>query len=721
MPFHGHHHSASSSYQNGPTTQPGAATGIYQAAQALGSIGAPSGNLRVATSGTTGAATDAFLPSNGNTTDLIVGGQTAPPTIPGFPGPGTDHPTATAIQPHSADLSRRTQTLGRQPEELHMPPSSLTMGQHSSHQPSQNTLPQRYVPSQDQLASNTPGINVQQATPKTSHFASASTGAGLPGALQPGNSGRPVPSSVNTAPSSIPFAQTTTQPPQQYSTPSRSGTVSQAHSYSRSSPSGFEQSKYIPYSSTPENKYTSPPAQKYGYPQTPSGALSNSPLGLSDIRPRADSSLSDGPPSANPFLFDIAASQPPNCNYVAPWPVYAFDWCKWPAQQHSGGSSAGKIALGSYIEDGHNFIQILDSQITSQSSTDSPSTSPAHGLEFVKVAEATHSYPLTRILWEPPSSQKQSTDLLATSGDHLRLWSLPSTTATSTNNSITRSSKDQLVQKLTPLALLSNSKSPEHTAPLTSLDWNTLSPSLIITASIDTTCTIWDIPTLTAKTQLIAHDKEVFDVRFCANSVDVFVSCGADGSVRMFDLRSLEHSTIIYEPSEKGEKGSSPGNMSPTTAQQMLASAPPLLRVAASPHDSHLLATFAQDSSVIRILDVRQPGQALLELRGHGAALNCMEWSPSRRGTLASGGDDSLVLVWDLLNQSNAAALPAGSNGAPSGNPPSSTEHGRGPAACWQCDYEVSNISWAPQSALTSHGNDWLGVSGGRGLWGVKT
>ena len=60
---------------------------------------------------------------------------------------------------------------------------------------------------------------------------------------------------------------------------------------------------------------------------------------------------------------------------------------------------------------------------------------------------------------------------------------------------------------------------------------------------------------MTAKTQLIAHDKEVFDVRFCANSVDVFVSCGADGSVRMFDLRSLEHSTIIYEPTAKDDKG----------------------------------------------------------------------------------------------------------------------------------------------------------------------
>ena len=47
-------------------------------------------------------------------------------------------------------------------------------------------------------------------------------------------------------------------------------------------------------------------------------------------------------------------------------------------------------------------------------------------------------------------------------------------------------------------------------------------------------------------------------MRFCANSVDVFVSCGADGSVRMFDLRSLEHSTIIYEPSEKKDGCKSP-------------------------------------------------------------------------------------------------------------------------------------------------------------------
>ena len=155
--------------------------------------------------------------------------------------------------------------------------------------------------------------------------------------------------------------------------------------------------------------------------------------------------------------------------------------------------------------------------------------------------------------------------------------------------------------------------------------------------------------------------------------------------------------------------------MSPTTAQHTMSHSPPLLRLAASPHDAHLLATFSQDSSLIRILDVRQPGQALLELRGHASAINCIEWSPSRRGTLASGGDDSLVLVWDLLNQSTSAPAVNNSQGGQGGE-----TRGQGPVASWQCDYEVGNLTWAPQSGLTAQGSDWLGVSGGRGIWGVS-
>ena len=42
------------------------------------------------------------------------------------------------------------------------------------------------------------------------------------------------------------------------------------------------------------------------------------------------------------------------------------------------------------------------------------------------------------------------------------------------------------------------------------------------------------------KQQLIAHDSDVYDFAF-AKGVFLFASVGADGSVRMFDLRCVLH------------------------------------------------------------------------------------------------------------------------------------------------------------------------------------
>jgi WD repeat-containing protein 68 len=67
---------------------------------------------------------------------------------------------------------------------------------------------------------------------------------------------------------------------------------------------------------------------------------------LEQIRPRANSNINE----ENAY----GDLQPTNSNYIAPWAVFAFDWCKYPTL---GGNSAGKMAIGSYLEDPHNFVR----------------------------------------------------------------------------------------------------------------------------------------------------------------------------------------------------------------------------------------------------------------------------------------------------------------------------------------------------------------------------
>lgn len=69
--------------------------------------------------------------------------------------------------------------------------------------------------------------------------------------------------------------------------------------------------------------------------------------------------------------------------------------------------------------------------------------------------------------------------------------------------------------------------------------------------------------------------QQVYDIAFsrAGGGRDMFASVGADGSVRMFDLRHLEHSTIIYEDPQHH----------------------PLLRLCWNKQDPNYLATMAMD------------------------------------------------------------------------------------------------------------------------------
>ncbi|KAM7287024.1 DDB1 and CUL4-associated factor 7 [Ixodes scapularis] len=251
--------------------------------------------------------------------------------------------------------------------------------------------------------------------------------------------------------------------------------------------------------------------------------------------------------------------------YEAPWTVYSMNWSVRPDRRF-------RLALGSFIEEYNNKVQLV--------SLDEDTS------EFCAKSTFDHPYPTTKIMWIP-DTKGVFPDLLATSGDYLRVW---------------RAADDTRLE-----CLLNNNKNSDFCAPLTSFDWNEVDPNLLGTSSIDTTCTIWGLETGQVvgrtgphpqgsshassgvgpavsghvKTQLIAHDKEVYDIAFsrAGGGRDMFASVGADGSVRMFDLRHLEHSTIIYEDPQHH----------------------PLLRLAWNKQDPNYLATFAMDACEHRV------------------------------------------------------------------------------------------------------------------------
>lgn len=310
--------------------------------------------------------------------------------------------------------------------------------------------------------------------------------------------------------------------------------------------------------------------------------------------------------------------------YDSPYPLYATSFSS---------SHPHRLAVGSFIEEYTNRVDILSFN------PDTLSLQPHPCLSF------DHPYPPTKLMFHPNTNNNtsSSSDLLATSGDYLRLWEVRETSVEA-------------------ISLFNNSKTSEFCAPLTSFDWNDVEPKRIGTSSIDTTCTIWDIEKGVVETQLIAHDKEVYDIAW--GEARVFASVSADGSVRIFDLRDKEHSTIIYESPQ------------PDT---------PLLRLAWNKQDLRYMATILMDSNKVVILDIRSPTMPVAELERHRGSVNAIAWAPNSSRHICSAGDDSQALIWELPTV-------AGPNGID-------------PVSMYSAGSEINQLHWSAARP------DWIAIA----------
>ena len=356
--------------------------------------------------------------------------------------------------------------------------------------------------------------------------------------------------------------------------------------------------------------------------------------------------------------------------YAAPWTVFSLAW-----SNRLDASSQFRLAIGSYVEQYSNAVRVLRTRYESRHRGCNDYDDEPEAMVVYSAAEIEHPYPCTKILWSPEGVRSSTSapsasggasgasgsaasgnfggrDLLATTGDYLRLWSV--------GEDDTRG--DGSLSHKREALLINNSRNSEYCSPLTSFDWNETDQSMIVTSSIDATCTLWDVNAEAVRTQVIAHDKEVFDLAF-SRGVDVFASVGADGSVRLFDLRRLEHSTIIYETP----------NLEP------------LLRLEWNRQDPNYLATFMVDSVYTIILDIRQPCRPVAMLGGHAGCVNAVAWAPHSSCHVCTAGDDSQALIWDISGMSKRPV--------------------EDPILAYNAEGEVNNLQWSTSQP------DWVSIA----------
>lgn len=337
-------------------------------------------------------------------------------------------------------------------------------------------------------------------------------------------------------------------------------------------------------------------------------------------------------------------------SYTTEWVANGISW--------SNREGAGlRFAVSSYTQDYKNRVDIvtkLDDKL-------------------VKRASWEHCYPPTKIMFAP---QKATSDIIITTADYLRLWEVTAvpeddgepTVDPPTEEGATAAPKERsyIDCSVAVKKVFDGGKPNDFCSPVTSCDWNSDDPKIVGCCSIDTTVTIWDLETAKTTTQLIAHDKEVFDIAF-AKGTHTFASCGADGSARIFDLREMEHCTVVYE--------------SPELA--------PLLRVAWNKIDQTYLATFAADGTEVVVIDIRYPSVPVGALKNnHTQPINSINWAPHSTTHLASAGEDCTANIWDLTDLPNVT-----------------------PQCClkFKADQPINSISWCPQD------EQWMAITSGKG------
>jgi len=251
-----------------------------------------------------------------------------------------------------------------------------------------------------------------------------------------------------------------------------------------------------------------------------------------------------------------------------------------------------RLALGSFEMDNKNKIEIVEYRRD----------------KLRKIHSEQIEFPCTKLKWSPFANSP----ILAASSDAMRIYSF---------------NQDQNKLYLNTTLV----KTKQYNAPITSFDWNVWNSAILGTVSIDTTATIWDVNKSTMIKQIIVHDKDVYDICFSKKYENYFITTGADGSIRGFDLRNLDESDVLFE------------NQDLT----------PMTRVAFNSQNEFFLAALCLEKNYFYIIDIRKKEELYATFNTHTNVVNAMAWSPKSNAHLCTVSDDKTAYLWDILDKND--------------------------------------------------------------------
>jgi len=162
------------------------------------------------------------------------------------------------------------------------------------------------------------------------------------------------------------------------------------------------------------------------------------------------------------------------------------------------------------------------------------------------------------------------------------------------------------------------------------------SHDLIAAASGDRSIYIWNRAGQLIQKIPKAHDARIFTLAFSPTQPDLLASGGADSQVKLWSLERNGAEWQVIRPQDK-----------PVNQQQAIHTGP--VHTLAFSHDGHYLASASRDKTV-KVWEV-QPDTFKTTLRttltGHNDVVVALAFHPQKM-QLASGGDDTSVLLWDL-------------------------------------------------------------------------